>query len=677
MGLITDRLALLITADADQAIREIGKVGDRAEKDLGKATAGIDRFGATATKVGAGMVGFSAVVGAGLFGAARASEEANRSNLLLQNTLTNMPKLAGETADAFEDQADALQLVTAADGDAIKAAQAMLGTFNLTGAEIRGVTPLVVDYARKFGVDLTGAAIQVGKALDGQIGALKRNGVSIDENLFKTDRFAAVTQALRDQVGGFAEEEGKTFSGQLQILKNNLGDVQEGVGTGVVSAFNSAVGPVSKLALEFKNLDPELQSNIGKFLTIGTAAIGAIGGLSLMAGTLTKMRDSLHDSAGALNNFGRAAQGLGIAGAIGAAVVGIQALGTALQDAISKPKVEALTRDMIAMADGVDGAGKQFRDNARYVDQFVAALKRPGTSSHELRSWIDEVDKALVALVTGGAPEKARAAIEALAAELDQPPEKILPFLDDYAKALETSKTAAAVAEAAVDETAGAIGESGEAAEEAAPKLDPLEQAFKDLGDATKGASDKAKAFKTIMDELLGAPIDAEEALIRYRDAVQSLGDSLVENGGIFDFDSDAGRKNLRALQEAVEAAKSQLVAMQEGGATTGQLQAALNEQRTGIINTLRHYGFAERDILGLLAKYGLTDTNLTPVFNAGGQPNPTQSTRVVRGDDFVPVRRDAPVINYYNTIHTGADPEAVRRATFLDESRNGGRPRS
>ena len=170
-----------------------------------------------------------------------------------------MPRLAGENSKSFIDLAQSIQDKTAADADQIVEAEALLGTFRLTGDEIRQITPLVVDLSRKFGIDMNSAAIQVGKALDGNVGALKRNGISIDENLFKTDRYAAVTKALREQVGGFAEEEGKTFAGSLERLKNQMGDVAEGVGVGAVDAFTTLFSTVEGGLNFIKDLSPATQ----------------------------------------------------------------------------------------------------------------------------------------------------------------------------------------------------------------------------------------------------------------------------------------------------------------------------------------------------------------------------------------------------------------------------------
>ena len=78
------------------------------------------------------MIAFGGAALVGLGSMAKASEEANLAQVKLQNTIDNMPKLAGASADEFTDLAESIQKVTAADADAIVEAEALLGTFNLT-----------------------------------------------------------------------------------------------------------------------------------------------------------------------------------------------------------------------------------------------------------------------------------------------------------------------------------------------------------------------------------------------------------------------------------------------------------------------------------------------------------------------------------------------------------------
>lgn len=409
-GTAAERLAFILELDTRSGEAALRRFGDTADRELGRADNRLDRIGGQMQVAGGGAVVFAGVAGRALFGFARASEDANRSQLELQNTLDNQPQLAGESTAAFNDLAQAIENKTAADGDQIVSAMAMLGTFRLTGEEIRGVTPLVVDYARKFGVDLITAAIQVGKALDGQSGALRRNGVSIDEALFATDRYAAVTQALREQVGGFAEAEGATFAGQIERLKHQIGALAEGVGAGAVDAFGDFADAGSRVVEMLAGSGAHTQAAVGRFAAYGTAAVGAVGATSFLAGSLLKMRDRFTNSAeavqagaGKLNAFGKVAGTLGVAGAVVGLAVGMKELYDASNRlTFSLDDLRAATDDQlnatIAMFPMLDAWGvstKQFAEDLAnqsipQAERFAEALERNGQSGQIFRDAIDE-----------------------------------------------------------------------------------------------------------------------------------------------------------------------------------------------------------------------------------------------------------------------------------------------
>jgi len=263
-------LRLILTGDSTKATSEMRKM----QRELKKSGQALTSFG---TK---GMIGGTLVLG-GLVLAAKAAGDARLQHVKLENTLRNMPKLAGANIAVFEEQAAALQRLTAADGDEIIAGQAMLGTFQVTKEQLLDIMPVVVDYARKFGVDIPTSAKQVGKALDGQVGALKKNGVSIDEVLFKTDRYRAVSEALQRQVGGFAKDEMVTFPAQLEATKNSLMDVAEAAGGPAANAMSDMLAEVRPLLIgmtSWMEANPKLAGQL-----IGVTAKAAAGAIAIGA----------------------------------------------------------------------------------------------------------------------------------------------------------------------------------------------------------------------------------------------------------------------------------------------------------------------------------------------------------------------------------------------------------
>lgn len=468
---MADRLVKVrLVADVDQYRQAIANAGRSTEQ-----------VGRNLQIAGAAALGFAGIAGRALLGFASASEDAHRSQLLLQNTIDNMPALAGESVDAFNEQAQAIQSVTAADGDAIIAAQAMLGTFRMTGDEIRGLTPLVVDYARKFGVDLTSAAIQVGKAIDGQSGALRRNGVSIDETLFATDRYAAVQQALAEQVGGFAEAEGATFAGSLERIKNQLGDLAEGIGVGVVDAISSVTGPLGNFTAKVQAADPALLATGGRLAAIGTAATAVVGGLSLVSGTVTRMGDRFTDTAGNINRFGRAAQ---IAGGL-AGVAGLVITVDQLASAARAVRVD------------LDGFNRALVEGGTEALEFQVAVAHARGGIDE---WAEEVASQSVP-----AAERWVDALEANAEALGVNAEEIAAAR----AAIETQRAATIAATAAEQQYAEEIDQATGATKESTEAFELNERAIEDWSDAVRDAPGMVR-------DLERAQIDLRQSLEDY-----------------------------------------------------------------------------------------------------------------------------------------------------------------
>lgn len=558
MALGTTRLEFLLTGNASGLLRELDKVGAKADKEFGKARSAADRWQTGLTRGGAAAVGFAAVVGTGLFKAAKASEDAQKSLLKLENTIANMPKLAGENADAFVDLATAIQKKTAADADQIIEAEAMLGTFQLTGDEIRKVTPLVVDYARKFGVDLVGASIQVGKALDGQIGALRRNGVSIDEVAYKADKFGAVTEALRQQVGGFAEAEGKTFAGQMESLKNQLGDVVEGIGSGVVPVLEDLLGPLKAAAAGFADLDPAVQKSIGTFATWGTVAVGAVGSLSFAAGQFAKMRDrftKVDATTGvrSLNGFGKAATVAGVAAVgLGTALTVLQAHAGKTDRAVSdlKDTVQATGRSLGVVA------AEQLAEFIGEADSGPEILNAVGVSVTDLSAalqgsegqWRSVRDRLTDFYEAQNDAAGGMSTLQILALELAN-------TLDEKRDAFTKAKDEIKTQNAATDELRGTTLDATKA-------VDGLGDATGDLGDDTKTTVERMR--------------DLADAQQKVRDEFERTIDAVYGT-------RDAQRALEEANWDAKDAVEAHMKSMSDGESTIYDIARAENDAEAAI----------------------------------------------------------------------------------------------
>ena len=142
---------------------------------------------------------------------------------------------------AYKGKIDALStslaLKTKYDDDATKAAAGTLAQFGLTGKQVEKLLPLTQDFASATGSDLTSASTQLGKAMMGNVKALKAVGISYKPTGDKAKDFTAIQALLSKKVGGFAEKEGKTAAGTAAILANQFGEVKEKVGSYLVPAL--------------------------------------------------------------------------------------------------------------------------------------------------------------------------------------------------------------------------------------------------------------------------------------------------------------------------------------------------------------------------------------------------------------------------------------------------------
>ena len=353
-----ERLQMIIDADASGAAREFKKVGNTADRELGKATKSIDKMGSKLTSFGAGAVVGAAALGAGLAMFAREAAAAETQQLKLTNSIKNSSAAFPGNGKALRDQASALMKVTVADDDAIVSAQALLVQFGRTSKETEALTPLVVDLSRKMGIDLESAAKAVGKASDGSSGALKKMGIEVVDLGGGATATQNTIAALASSVGGFAESEGQTFAGQMEIMKNKFGELKESIGKGVLDV----VTPVANIGLAFDGVSPKIGEAAGKIGTIGAAGSLAVGGISILAGQAIKLRSVFTTVSGeglnatrSVTGFGKAAGALGLVAAT--ALVADFAFGILNAGQIADNTAGALDDLKISLAGGGKNAG--------------------------------------------------------------------------------------------------------------------------------------------------------------------------------------------------------------------------------------------------------------------------------------------------------------------------------
>jgi|TARA_R100000479_G_scaffold96321_1_gene47737 hypothetical protein len=237
----------------------------KASKDLGKVDKGLGGLAKSAAKVAGGffaarglLAGFQAVI--------NVTREQELAEKQLNAVLKSTASVAGLTARELTNMASALQKQTRFGDEAIIKAQSLMLTFTKVGKDVfPDAIETVLNMSEAMGQDLQQGVIQVGKALNDPIlgvTALRRVGVQLSEQQEQQVRdFVEVNdvasaqkiilEELETQFGGVAKAAGDTMAGQLDKMKNAVGDAGEALGTalapviisvaeGLVTAANAA-----------------------------------------------------------------------------------------------------------------------------------------------------------------------------------------------------------------------------------------------------------------------------------------------------------------------------------------------------------------------------------------------------------------------------------------------------
>lgn len=298
-------------------------------------------IGGTLQKVGGGMMKAGAIatavsvpIIAGIKKAMSAYEVQSAAETKLTEIYKTRMGASEKAAQATMDLASALQKEGVI-GDEVQLSGAQqLATFAKMPDTVNTLLPAMNNLlAQQKGYnataeDATGIANLMGKVMNGQVGALKRVGITFDENQEKMlkagteeEKAAVLAQVITDNVGNMNKTMAETDLGKIQQMKNSMGDLVEEIGGALAPALSQVADFIST------NIVPVIQQVVG-FLQanpiIGNIVL-AITGLLAVGGPLLIILGSIVSAVGALIPVVTAitAPMLGIAAGIGVLVAAL------------------------------------------------------------------------------------------------------------------------------------------------------------------------------------------------------------------------------------------------------------------------------------------------------------------------------------------------------------------
>jgi hypothetical protein len=229
-----------ITFDADFDELKKGVKGAQNEVEgFGSKMGGFaKKAGAAFAVAGAAAAAYAGVL---LVDGVKSAIEDEAAQAKLATTLENVTGATESQIKAVEDYITQTALANGITDDQLRPSLDRLIRSTKDATKAQELQSLALDIAAGTGKDLKTVSEALGKAYDGNLGALKKLGVGIDESIIKSKNFDAAAAALSKTFEGQASKQAETFQGKMARLTVAFDEAKETVGSYVLDALTPLV----------------------------------------------------------------------------------------------------------------------------------------------------------------------------------------------------------------------------------------------------------------------------------------------------------------------------------------------------------------------------------------------------------------------------------------------------
>lgn len=662
---ITERLALLITADAQGAIREFDKLGTSAERDIGKAENKLDKFGSTMTSTGTKMIAGAAVIGAGMWQAGQSAADLEQA---VGGTEAVFGAFTGTIDEFAAGAASAAGLSERAARELTSSMGAILQGFGYTQEEAAATSAelaqLGADLSATFGGKPEEAVLALGAALRGEFDPLERFGISlsaakiateavrlglaettaeVDSNAKAQAALSLITEQSANAQGQFAREQGTT-AGQMAITKAEFENATAALGEGFLPIMTKVTQMGGSLIDMFVGVDNATGGMASTVVGASVPILGLGGVMAVGVGKAIEMRESFKSLAASGSKLGQWASansaalgGLGLA--IGGALIAWQMYqaGQAEADAAAKSMADTLDSQTGALTD----SSEALLLNTLRAKNQTDDLGRAGVKISEFTAAVEDGSSANVnwSNVMSAATGQGGAFIESLRGQDDAMSRLIVKLYDSgelnaglvntlhdqsaaYVTANKNTLDSAAVTEDSAWSIRGLIDAKvadAKATDKATSSQDDLNEKWEEAKKALDDAIDA-------IDEWYGLLDAGTDATIAWEAAIDSQNKILSENGlawnwntNQIDLSTEAGRAVMEGYQDQRDVIVDAGQAVLEHGGSTEQARTKVQAMTTDLQNQMLAAGYTDAQIQILTGTLGLLPDQITMIFDSPG----------------------------------------------------------
>lgn len=252
----------------DRAVKEfksLEKASDKANFLIRKA----------AVPAAAALAGLAVALG----DSAKAAIEDQKGQLLLAKQLQNTTGATDKQIAANEQFIKDMMFATGVADDKLRPALAQLVRSSGSVEQAQKDLGLALDISAGTGRELSAVSSALAKAQLGNLSALTRLGIPLDQNIIKTKDYNKATEILSKTFEGAASASADTLEGRMRILRLRLDETKETIGNALIPVIERLLPLFTSVAKFAERNAPLFVTLAGGLAAFATAVVVARGAL--------------------------------------------------------------------------------------------------------------------------------------------------------------------------------------------------------------------------------------------------------------------------------------------------------------------------------------------------------------------------------------------------------------
>ena len=240
----------------------LGADTSKLRAGLNSADRSLSGFGSKLTNmVGPALLGAAAAAGAFAVAlgvdAVQAAMDEEKELAKLNTTLDNLGFTAA--SDQINTFIDDMQFATGVTDSELRPAFERLLIATGSVAQSQKLLNIAVDTSYGVQKSVATVANALGKAYEGNFGALNKLNSGIDSSIIKNKDLTGAVQTLSDIHGGQAQANAETLGGKIGILSIAFDELKESLGKGLIDGFTESGDGITTLTGRMRELQPQTE----------------------------------------------------------------------------------------------------------------------------------------------------------------------------------------------------------------------------------------------------------------------------------------------------------------------------------------------------------------------------------------------------------------------------------